>query len=459
MNNCVVRTVLSAVMGSGMGVMFGIFMGTMDTVGVGLGLLLAGSGCRGRCPALFGAAARRPCICATSVAASALRCMPAGARRSASRRLASTCSKPADPVAAPLLSAPRASRGAAWETTRSRRCGRPSGRWPKTQWPRASEQPGAGAGTMAMVPSRSCKAQPPHSVLSLRSQHGGAMAGAGPGFLPPLGFTAAPALPICPARSYAKGFAAMGALFAGSECLIESYRAKHDMRNSVYAGCATGAILAHSGGPKAMCIGKRGLRRMRLPSLASCRRGLAAGAACAGLAHVLTVVPGARCSAGCASFAAFSALIDRFMGERGGCRPTLPQGASPSACCGRAVLAACLSWAPNLQLQPYELALPGPAPLDCRTLRCCLRPPSSGAAHLLLLGWACCHTVFCPRCCICITGPCFKRLHSYASLHSLRATPVLPPDCPTLLLTDNSFLALLFLPILLAVTTNVAIPR
>lgn len=32
MNNCAVRTVLSAVLGSGMGVMFGIFMGTMDTV-------------------------------------------------------------------------------------------------------------------------------------------------------------------------------------------------------------------------------------------------------------------------------------------------------------------------------------------------------------------------------------------------------------------------------------------
>lgn len=69
-------------------------------------------------------------------------------------------------------------------------------------------------------------------------------------------------------RSYAKGFAAMGALFAGSECLIESYRARHDSRNSVYAGCATGAILGYSGGPKAMCIG-------------------------------------------CASFAAFSVLIDR----------------------------------------------------------------------------------------------------------------------------------------------------
>ena len=86
-----------------------------------------------------------------------------------------------------------------------------------------------------------------------------------PSFLPP-------ALPPPSCRSYAKGFAAMGALFAGTECVIESYRAKHDGRNSIYAGCATGAILAHSGGPKAMCIG-------------------------------------------CASFAAFSAAIDRFWGH------------------------------------------------------------------------------------------------------------------------------------------------
>lgn len=64
----------------------------------------------------------------------------------------------------------------------------------------------------------------------------------------------------------------MGALFAGSECLIESYRAKHDSRNGIYAGCATGALLAHSGGPKA-------------------------------------------CAIGCASFAAFSAVIERFMGH------------------------------------------------------------------------------------------------------------------------------------------------
>ena len=28
----------------------------------------------------------------------------------------------------------------------------------------------------------------------------------------------------------------MGALFAGSECVIEKARAKHDMYNSIYAG-------------------------------------------------------------------------------------------------------------------------------------------------------------------------------------------------------------------------------
>ena len=72
-------------------------------------------------------------------------------------------------------------------------------------------------------------------------------------------------------KSYGKGFATMGALFSGSECVIETYRARHDMWNSIYAGCSAGAIMAHSGGPKAMCFG-------------------------------------------CGSFAAFSYLIDKFMG-------------------------------------------------------------------------------------------------------------------------------------------------
>ncbi len=48
MNNCAVRTVLSAVLGSGMGVMFGIFMGTMDTVGA-VGLKSLKCMCVARC--------------------------------------------------------------------------------------------------------------------------------------------------------------------------------------------------------------------------------------------------------------------------------------------------------------------------------------------------------------------------------------------------------------------------
>ncbi len=71
-------------------------------------------------------------------------------------------------------------------------------------------------------------------------------------------------------RSYAKGFGAMGLLFAGSECVIEKVRAKHDIYNSVGAGCAAGAALAYSAGPKAM-------------------------------------------GAGCVTFAAFSAFIDKIM--------------------------------------------------------------------------------------------------------------------------------------------------
>lgn len=69
-----------------------------------------------------------------------------------------------------------------------------------------------------------------------------------------------------------KGFTVVGALYSGSECVIEKTRAKHDIYNTVYAGCFTGAALAHGGGPKAM-------------------------------------------AGGCAGFAAFSAAIEKFMGH------------------------------------------------------------------------------------------------------------------------------------------------
>ncbi|GBF88280.1 import inner membrane translocase subunit Tim22 [Raphidocelis subcapitata] len=72
--------------------------------------------------------------------------------------------------------------------------------------------------------------------------------------------------------SYAKGFAVMGLVYSGCECVIEKRRARHDIWNAPLAGCAAGAIMAAPAGPKAMCFG-------------------------------------------CASFAAFSYAIEKFMGD------------------------------------------------------------------------------------------------------------------------------------------------
>ena len=77
-------------------------------------------------------------------------------------------------------------------------------------------------------------------------------------------------------RSYstAKNFAVVAAVYTGVECVIEGWRAKSDLQNSMYAGCVTGAVLAaRAGGPKAA-------------------------------------------AAGCAGFAAFSTAIDWYMRER-----------------------------------------------------------------------------------------------------------------------------------------------
>jgi len=57
-------------------------------------------------------------------------------------------------------------------------------------------------------------------------------------------------------KSYAKGFAGMGFLYSGTECLIEKYRAKHDKWNATLAGCATGGIMAAPGG---ICWGQSGV--------------------------------------------------------------------------------------------------------------------------------------------------------------------------------------------------------
>ncbi|KAI9860931.1 MAG: Mitochondrial import inner membrane translocase subunit tim22 [Trichoglossum hirsutum] len=58
--------------------------------------------------------------------------------------------------------------------------------------------------------------------------------------------------------SSAKNFALVGALFSGTECVIEGYRAKNDLTNGVVAGCITGGVLAAKAGPQAAAVGCAG---------------------------------------------------------------------------------------------------------------------------------------------------------------------------------------------------------
>ncbi|KAE9616390.1 hypothetical protein Lal_00035166 [Lupinus albus] len=58
--------------------------------------------------------------------------------------------------------------------------------------------------------------------------------------------------------SSAKAFAVMGLVFSAAECVVEKGRAKHDTTNTVVAGCATGGAMSAKGGPKAACVGCAG---------------------------------------------------------------------------------------------------------------------------------------------------------------------------------------------------------
>lgn len=80
--------------------------------------------------------------------------------------------------------------------------------------------------------------------------------------------------------SYAKSFAMFGIVFSASECTVEKVRARHDLYNSVIAGCMTGATLASQ-------------PRQTIPARA---RATQMAIACGGMA-------------------AFSTAIDYYMGE------------------------------------------------------------------------------------------------------------------------------------------------
>lgn len=60
------------------------------------------------------------------------------------------------------------------------------------------------------------------------------------------------------ALSLGRTFAPIGGVYAMTECIIEKYRAKSDVRNAAYAGCLTGAYLGRSGGSLGACTGCAG---------------------------------------------------------------------------------------------------------------------------------------------------------------------------------------------------------
>jgi mitochondrial import inner membrane translocase subunit TIM22 len=63
---------------------------------------------------------------------------------------------------------------------------------------------------------------------------------------------------------WCRNFAFISGVFGGSECLVEKYRGKHDVWNSVASGCITGAALQAKSGPQAAAIGCGGFAAFSL---------------------------------------------------------------------------------------------------------------------------------------------------------------------------------------------------
>lgn len=59
-------------------------------------------------------------------------------------------------------------------------------------------------------------------------------------------------------KSYGKSFAQIGLYFSLTECVIEKFRGRHDLKNSVFAGGITGALISRKSGPAGMALSAAG---------------------------------------------------------------------------------------------------------------------------------------------------------------------------------------------------------